>query len=309
MKKIDLLSVLVQAGIDRLKDGKREISGSCPAHFQRTGKPDRHPSWSINKFSLLHFCQSCGYKGTLTQLLRDVTGSAPEDLEDSLRVQDFVRRVEGVRDDPASALEPITPVLTEFMLQHVLHEVPNRVLELRNLQRSAIDAYGVRYDRSTKQVVMPVRDESGQLLGAQYRNSGSVLTLPEGMAKSTTLYGYSLMQAHDEVALVESPLDCSRMFGVGIPTVASLGAWVSQDQCRLLARAFSVVYLALDNDKAGQEGAEFAAAQLRKMGCATVPWSYTNLRDEDGHRAKDPGDAATDDMLVESWHRTRRWGL
>jgi Toprim-like len=306
---IDLISTLIQAGIGKLRDGKREISGSCPMHVERTGKPDRHPSWSINKFSLLHYCQACHYSGTLSQLLTDILGSAPEDLEAEIKQQDFIRRMAGVRDDPTTALEPVVPILTEFMLQHVLKPVPDRVLDLRNLQRSAIDAYGVRYDSDTKQVVMPVRSSTGELLGAQYRNSGSVLTLPEGIAKSTTLYGYSQMECFDTVALVESPLDCSRMYGCGIPCVSSLGAWVSIDQCRLLARAFSVVYLALDDDKTGREGTEFAAAQLRKMGCATVPWNYAGMTDEEGRKAKDVGDAADDDMLMQSWHRTQRWGL
>ena len=83
--EVDLLGALVEAGIDRLHEGRKEISGACPMHLQRTGHPDIHPSWSINRFTYLHNCLACGYKGTLTSLLVDLTGSAPEDLEIALK--------------------------------------------------------------------------------------------------------------------------------------------------------------------------------------------------------------------------------
>ena len=214
-----------------------------------------------------------------------------------------------VRAAPTQVLEEVAPLLTEWSLKYTLKDPPRRLLEFRQLRQAAIATYQVRWNPGTKQWVMPVRSPSGELLGAQYRQSGSVLTLPSGIEKSTTLFGYSVMCHHDYAALVESPLDAVRLFGLGIPAVSSLGAHVSTEQCRLLARAFGTVYMALDNDKAGREGASFATSSLRRFGAASVPWDYTGLVDEDGHKAKDVGDVALDADIIASWQRTKRCGL
>jgi DNA primase len=111
---------------------------------------------------------------------------------------------------------------------------------------------------------------------------------------------------------VESPLDAVRLFGLGIPAIASLGAWVSAEQVALMARCFAAVYVALDNpaiDKAGRDGAEQVTTMLRRRRCAAIPWRYEGLVDEDGNPAKDPGDVASDDALLEAWASTQRWGL
>ena len=71
---IDLRDTLDAAGVQGLRETKKEIVGRCPGHVARTGKEDHRPSWSVNKATYLHFCFSCGYKGTLTQLLVDLTG-------------------------------------------------------------------------------------------------------------------------------------------------------------------------------------------------------------------------------------------
>lgn len=305
----DLLSILSEAGISHLHEGRREISGACPKHYERTGRVDTHPSWSISKTTYLHFCHSCGYKGTLTQLLVDVTGAAPVDLELALHEQSFLRQMAEVREQPDEILEPVVPLLTEWSLRNKLDDVPSRLLGLRHLERSAIDAYDVRWSRDTRQWVLPVRNPDGGLMGAQYRQTGSVLTLPDGIEKSTTLFGYSVMSQHDYTVLVESPLDACRLHQIGASAVSSMGAWVSEDQCRLLARAFSTVYLALDDDKAGHTATDFAAPMLRRFGTSVVFWQYDGLTDDQGRKAKDPGDVADDDQLKGAWYRTQRWGL
>jgi DNA primase len=309
MISIDLFQVLEDLGIQKLRDGSKEISGACPMHEQRTGSSDHHPSWSINKRTFLHHCFACGYSGTLTGLHTDVLGYAPEDLEMDLKHQSLMRRWDEARAEPEQVIKPIVQKLTDFHLFNVLRDVPRRFMERRFLKKEALDAYGVRYSKETRQVVMPIRSPDGELLGAQYRQAGSVLTLPEGVPKSTTLFGYSLIESHDQAVLVESPLDAVRLFGLGIPAVASLGAWVSKEQSRLLSLAFSTVYLALDNDQAGRDGAGILAPMLRRGGCAVVPWRYDGLVDQEGAPAKDVGDVPEDDSLLAAWASTRRLGL
>lgn len=305
----DLYRILVDAGVQRLHERHSEIGGACPKHRERTGHPDNNPSWSISKLTYLHFCHSCGYKGTLTSLLVDLLGAAPEDLEIKLHEQSFLRKMTEVRADPTEVLEPVFN-LTEWGLRHLMKDVPQRLLNSRWLRRQAIDHYQVRWNSDTKQWVMPLRSaDGGTLIGAQLRQQGSVLTMPKEVEKSTTLFGYTQMSQYDYVVIVESPLDAVRLFGLGIYAVSSLGAWISAAQVRLLARSFTTIYMALDDDDAGHRGAEIATRMLRKQGAAVVAWSYHGLTDEEGRKAKDVGDVPDDDALLASWQHTRRCWL
>lgn len=302
---IDVRGLLEQAGVQLTRDTTNEIWGLCPMHEERTGKPDVHPSWSINKATAKHHCFSCGYAGDLTGLLVDLTGAAPADLEMAIHEESFLRTLADTRVSPRQVLDEIKPILTEWALFNILRDVPDRLLESRWLQRWAVDEYQVRWDGDTKQWVLPVRRPTGSLMGAQYRQKGAVFTLPEGMEKRHTVFGFHVARPFDYCAVVESPLDAPRFFQIGVPAVALLGAWASSEQVRLLSNNFSIVYMALDNDKAGREGTEILQAGLRKNGCAAVPFDYTGLIDDDGNAAKDIGDVAHDDLLLTAWDRTR----
>lgn len=306
---MDLTAILEQAGITPLRVTRQEVIARCPQHEVRTGKPDMHPSWSINTVTYTHFCFSCGYKGNLTGLLIDLTGEAPEDLEKTLATESFIRKMAQVRADPEPVLAPVLPILTEWALFNVMVDVPLKLLTFRHLQRTAVDAYEVRWDPEGHRWVLPLRSPESDLLGAQYRQKGSIFTLPEGMEKRRTFFGLAQCCDSSYCALVESPLDAVRLFGLGIPALSPLGAWVSTEQVRLLACTFTRVYLALDNDKAGRESAERVGPALRKAGTAPIPWSYEGLVDEDGTPAKDPGDVDDDDLLLASWDRTLRMGF
>lgn len=297
---IDLVGILTEAGVKNLKESSKEVSGSCPMHVQRLGRMDRHASWSINKFSYLHNCFSCGYKGTLTGLLLDLTGTAPDNLEAELAQASFLQKLNTVA-------EPVEeePMLTDWALHNLLKDVPDNLLNMRRLKRQAVDEYEVRWDDRKKCWVLPIRSYEGELMGAQYRQRGSVLTLPKTVQKSKTLFGISKMREHNTVALVESPLDAVRLYGIGIPAVSSLGAWVSIEQCRLLARNFSLTVVALDNDPTGRRASETALYNIRKLGSAATPFVYRGS----GITEKDVGDVESDAVLLSAWERSLKMGL
>lgn len=307
---LDLTSILDGAGVENLKEGPKEVSGSCPAHLERLGHLDRHSSWSINKYSFLHHCFSCGYSGTLTGLLIDQLGSAPENLEEELTKAVLNRNWEKA-SNPVVIPQPVdpTPVVNDWSLVNMMKDVPQRLVDFRRLQRKAVDEYGVRWDPERKSWVLPIRSDTGSLLGAQFRQKGNELNLPEGLEKSVTLFGLCQMKRHDTVALVESPLDAVRMYGIGIPAVSSFGAWVSWEQCTLLARNFAYVILALDNDKPGRTAAAKVQQLLRRRGVGTAMFRYEGLVDVDGAPAKDPGDVADDTAIWTAWNRSLRMGL
>lgn len=295
MANLDIIGLLVGAGIKNVRDGGKEVSGSCPMHLHRIGRTDSHASWSINKTTFLHHCFSCGYSGTLTGLLIDVQGYAPDDIETLVLSTSFTGKMSEVR---AAAPEK---VVTDWELSNVLEPVPERLLSFRRLRPDAANAYGVRWDPKVKSWVLPVRSPDGVLLGAQYRQKGAVINQPTGLEKSTTLFGFYEMRLHNRITLVESPLDAVRLYGLGIPAVASFGAWVSSQQVDLLSRTYSTVVIALDNDSVGMEAMSQVAHQLRRRGTASVPFRYDGLVTAEGNRAKDVGDVEDDDLLLKNF--------
>lgn len=298
---IDLLDVLRNVGIDRLREGPKEINAACPQHYARTGRVDRHPSWSMSKTKFTHLCFSCGYKGTLTSLLTDLGHPPEEDLEIELRKQSFLRKM--AEKSPEEILTPVLPLINDWALRNIFLDVPQRLLDTRHLQRAAVDVYGVRWDRERKCWVLPIRDQKGALMGAQFRQKGNFFNDPEGMQRNAYVFGLAQMKAHDHVAVVESPLDAVRLYGLGIPAVSTLGAWVSDKQAQLLARNFTRLYLAFDNDRAGQEANARLFPQLRKLGVAPVMWYYSNTNE------KDVGDVETDEEVVAMWNATLKFGV
>ncbi len=260
----------------------------------------------MNSNTYAHFCFSCGYKGGLESLLRELTGEVPDDLRQDLMTQSFLHRAKTFREertDEVPAGDDL-PVLTEWSLANILRRVPRRMRELRKLTAEALDHYEVRWDVDSRQWVLPIRDRWGTLLGAQYRQKGSVATLPLGIKKSELLFGLAQAMPYDQAAVVESPLDAVRLWQVGVPAVSTLGAYVSKDQMSLMARMFGSVIMALDNDDTGREASVNLEKGLRRRGCAPIPWNYKGLRDEDGRRVKDVGDVASDDDLLSAYHRT-----
>ena len=297
---LDILGVLSQAGVQNLREGDKEIGGSCPMHKQRLGRSDTHSSWSINKTTFLHNCFSCGYSGTLTMLLVDVQGYAPDDIE-ALVVSSSFRRTQASNDARRSAAV-VDPAPTEWELSNVLVPVPERLLAFRYLLPEAAEVFGVRWDPKSKSWVLPVRSADGVLMGAQYRQKGVVLNRPDGLEKSVTLFGFHEMRKYDRVVLVESPLDAVRLFGLGIPALSSFGAWVSPQQVLLMSRNFQTVVMALDNDKVGIESTSHTADRLRKRGAVTVLFRYDGLRTAEGNPAKDVGDVPDGDDIVRNYN-------
>src|SRR5262245_30905795 len=143
---IDMVGLLEQAGISIHRNTTKEIWAPCPQHEERTGHPDTHPSWSINKVTAEHHCFSCGYAGNLTSLLVDLTGVAPVDLEQQLMEESFLRNLADARRHPEELLGEVTPLLTDWVLMNIMVDLPDRLMNLRWLKREALDAYEVRWD-------------------------------------------------------------------------------------------------------------------------------------------------------------------
>jgi DNA primase len=293
---IDVESIVYDLGIEVLRETDEELWALCPGHFDRTGKPDHNPAWSVNRTTGAHHCFSCGYSGSLSDLYRDVSGTVPEDLEWELQkasVQAGLERVKKAEVEEG-------PAINEWQLNHFA-EVPQRLLDRRRVTRGAVDAFGVRWDKDRRMWVLPIRTTEGVLVGYQFRQKGGFSNHPKGLEKSRYLFGISHQLNEPVMTITEAPLDAVRMAGLGIPCISTMGAWVDEKQAQVLSRHYSMVVNALDNpavDAAGKQGSERLLRLLHGRGTVLLDFDYTGLT------GKDPGDEPDDSKLLDAWDRT-----
>ena len=291
--QLDLEIVLHGIGVEIIRETGDELQGKCPMHVARTGKEDRHPSWSINTKTFVHHCFSCSYAGTLTSLYRDLMGDVPEDLEWELSKQSLRSPL----DKPVSVEKSQGPKVDEWVL-HNYTDLPAKLMERRHLTRESVDFFGIRWDTGNKVWVIPIRTPEGVLMGFQFRQKGTVLNHPAGMEKSTTMFGFHLFRDESRITVVESPLDAVRLYSVGIPAVSTFGASISSKQLDLLSRNFRYVVAAMDNDAPGKKANDTLHRNLSKRGCVVFDFDYLGLD------VKDPGDIDSNDALVKAWQRS-----
>lgn len=301
MATIDVASILEDLGVHVVRESGDELIALCPLHYERTGKIDHKPSWSINQTTFVHHCFSCGYAGTLNSLYRDIRGEVPDNLEWELRKTSVSAGLERAIA-PAETVTQEGPKVSEWTLRH-FSDVPQPLLDRRYLQREVVDQFQVRWDKEAKSWVLPIRTMAGDLMGYQFRQRGNIINHPEDMRKATTLFGGHLAQATRTVAVVESPLDAVRLVGVGIPAVSTMGASISSEQVTLLSRNFLTIVSAMDNDKAGVNATNYLLQEVRRRGRVGIAFDYADLP------GKDPGDVPEDSLLLEAWHRTMALNL
>jgi len=285
---LDVLSTLDRLGIDGKESGD-EFVAPCPQHFERTGRADSHPSWSINLNTGLFLCFSCGYRGSLYTLVMDIEGVA--DVETA---KDFV-----VRGNLQNSIERIPGAYRPVVLRTGIAESrlgayttpPAWALRSRRVTATACAHYGVLWSTYDESWILPIRDHDGLLLGWQEKSQTGrqFRNFPTGVKKSETLFGYHKFSG-GQMVVVESPLDAVRLYSEGITgAVAVYGAIVSRKQIQLMTAADEVV-MALDADEAGRKASRELLQSTRGVLKAVRFFAY------DGS-AKDPGDMESDQIL------------
>ena len=269
-----LTDVLQGLGVTVVTVGEREISAKCPFH------PDNHPSFSMNALSGLWICYQCSERGTLEMLVEKVGGTVTNATE---LVRELKRSSIGT-DGPVPTDEPVVDPLMVTAEYESFGEPPEWALESRSFDAGTARAYGVRWDRGW---VIPIVYPGGDLGGWQFKRMDLVRNFPPAVKKSRTLFGLGQLSG-GTVVLVESPLDVCRLAQAGVDAVASYGAFVSEEQIRLLLDAADRVVLALDADAEGRRQTDAIWQRLARA----VPTAIASFPDG----CKDPGDM-TDEQV------------
>jgi 5S rRNA maturation endonuclease (ribonuclease M5) len=272
----DVAHVLQHLGVDVRRIGENEISARCPVHFNRVGKEDASPSWSMNAHTGLWLCYSCGAKGTLSSLVSELTGES----DSIVAVHSFIV-AKGL--ERLNSIAPLEKKPTVDWKSFSSFPAPSdEWLFTRGIDRDSAREYGIRFDEGKQAWILPIVSPMGELLGWQEKQPSQVRNYPIGVKKSETLFGIDKADCTIGV-LVESPLDAARLATVvsGVCGVASYGAHISKQQIRLLVEHFDGLIIALDNDSAGISAAQKLQKALPafRHGVNWLHYAHTDAKD------------------------------
>lgn len=309
----DVLAAIDALGIDYTEHGY-EAQSICPMHYERTGREDHSPSWWINLDTGMHICFSCGYKGNLVQLVADVKGfytelwGSKERVRDSRAAEEWLANIAQITPEQMLEIlkalpayqEPIPrPLEMSEARLAVFTSPPQEQLDRRNITAESAQKYGVLWEKQTSRWILPLRDPYfSKLLGWQEKGTTDryFRNRPAGLTKSKTLFGIE-NQNVDFAIIVESPLDCLRLYSAGVDGgLAICGSATSEEQVKLL-RSSQKIIAAFDNpniDSAGRKASKEMLNWARKYNLNLWFFNYG------GSGKKDPGDMTDAEI---------RWGV
>lgn len=294
----DVIACLTELGVEMIRVIDDEVMGHCPAHVRRTGKQDRHPSWSVNLITGQHNCFSCGFRGPFYLITKEVAGLNDDEAIKWVKARGSIDRVRRIIRG-GTELEPVEfETYTEADLALYV-EVPDYACSQRDLAPYAVDAYGIVWDDAKTRWITPIREPfTDSLLGWQEKGHHDryFRNRPTNVKKGQTLFGLNELQGTTAV-LVESPLDVPKIYGATDEKigVSSFGARVTDDQIRLLVEAgVKTLICALDNDRDGIAASDEMRNRIRATPMRLKYWDYSQTK------AKDPGDQ-TDYEICQSY--------
>lgn len=244
--RIDPLDLMAYYNIELVIRGE-ECQFRCPFHN------DRDPSASMNLLTGYWTCY------------RDKIGGSPIDFVSRLEGWESKRADKWLRDryggfvKPRSLVQEISQFIdkgrTVYYNEKLLERFKNQTKYWRGRSFSdkAIEKFELGFDSRTQRGTIPIRDHEGRLVGVQGRTVRKDTTAKyvfiRNVPKNKHLYGIHLIES-DWTVVVESALAVIRLWDLGIPSVATLGSSVSEEQAQYL-NSFSKVYMLFDNDEAG----------------------------------------------------------
>lgn len=281
----DVWACLEEIGLEVIRIKGEEAEAKCPAHLKRTGKEDRHPSFSVNLDEGYFGCFSCGFKGRFVHLVEEMLGLSSDDAVAWVRARGGIERVRKVlaRREDGLLIDPLDTTNNINEASLVLYvDVPEEEAAKRNLTVEACNELGIRWDAEKSRWITPIREPgTNRLMGWQEKNKRVFLNQPEHVEKGLTLFGYNECVNEPVKVLVESPLDVVRARAAGYENfVSSYGVHVTNEQMDLLLSTTEVLIVALDNDRDGKlQSRNMKTLYAKRIILRFLDYSQTEAKD------------------------------
>lgn len=273
-----LRAELAQKGMQRfsiVRHNGENLQTNCPFH---KGGQERKPSFGINGEKDKCHCFSCGWSGTIEEMISEIFGYQDDGKYgkrwlikrfNTVEIETRPNIMEGFNDRDisnnwntfnsgrhrVSGIQSDRHFITEEELDKYRYIHP--YMYKRGLTDEIIERFDIGYDREQAEITFPVADLSGTVRFIARRSVKSkFFRLPKNLDKPVYL-GYKFVTGKYKVAyIVESFLNCLTCWKYGKPAMALIGTG-NERQYEILNKLPVRTYiLAFDPDEAGRKATE-----------------------------------------------------
>ena len=266
----------------------------CPFHYNVNT-----PACEIDKSNGLYICFSCGESGNLTDLVMKTTKrnffEASRVIQSASCNINILNVVDStLSDTPDDELKEFDYDLIESLHDRLLNsQEAIAYFKSRNIYMDAIKEMKLGFSNVQGMVTVPVQDQYGMYVGFVGRSiEGKIFKNSTNLPKKHVLFNLNRSKMNDIVVL-ESSFDAIRMWQLGIPAVATLGAIPTKNQIQLLNKYARNIILCPDKDDAGNKMVEKIKSGLPSK----------NILIMDVGDAKDVGDL-TDEKIMQYYKKS-----
>lgn len=281
---LDMLKFdLAQHGVDRFhifRNNGENIQTNCP--FHKNGQ-ERKPSFGINGEKDKCHCFSCGWAGTIEEMISELYGYQDEgkfgkrwlikrfntvEIETRPNIMegfngrnnitirnnnDIHRFKQHIQSNKSS--EQYSGEITEEELDKYRYIHP--YMYQRKLTDEIIERFDIGYDRERKEITFPVRDIEGRCVFVAGRSvERKFFRLPKGIDKPIYCADKFRAGAYRTAYITESFLNCLTCWKYNKPAMAMIGTG-NKKQYEILNKLPVREYiLAFDPDEAGRKATE-----------------------------------------------------
>lgn len=281
---LDMLKFdLAQHGVDRFhifRNNGENVQTNCP--FHKNGQ-ERKPSFGVNGEIDRCHCFSCGWAGTIEEMISELYGYQDEgkfgkrwlikrfntvEIETRPNIMegfngrnnitirnnnDIHRFKQHIQSNKSS--EQYSGEITEEELDKYRYIHP--YLYQRGLTDEIIERFDIGYDRERKEITFPVRDIEGRCVFVAGRSvERKFFRLPKGFDKPIYCADKFRAGAYRTAYITESFLNCLTCWKYNKPAMAMIGTG-NQKQYEILNKLPVREYiLAFDPDEAGRKATE-----------------------------------------------------
>lgn len=279
IERMDVERLLEHYQFDKLKTNSRMYRSCCKLH-----EGDNPNGFVIDSETGLYYCHTGGCGGgdifTLVEKMENITFTeAVRWLADFYgidltNVQITERKAKHVKDMKAWIEAIKSRRKTEKVAFHIEEPIKD-VKKFRNFKESTLKRFNVGYVDSVKlekknrtndgensyytlkkRLVIPIIQD-GKQVGMSFRRIVNTdipkwSHQPANIVTGDLLYNFDEAKGEFEIVLVEGSFDVWAFHEIGVVSVATYGAHLTDEQYKLLMRTGADITLAFDGDEAGR---------------------------------------------------------
>jgi len=231
--------VLIGSGITIESEVGSDFIIFCPYHNNT-----RTPAGEVSKESGLFFCFGCQQTSELQELVMKTSGRSYfesirfiKSKEKETNIEDLVNKK---LYKPKEFIQYDELLIKRLNNQALESPRALRYFEGRRITKQSIDKFYLGFSEKQDMVTIPVQSPDGMTIGFVARTiEGKEFKNTPGLPKSKILFNLHRVKQSKRVYVVESSFDAIRLDQVGMPSVATLGANVSNNQIELLKKYFT----------------------------------------------------------------------